>query len=384
MQVTSHALVDETFTNWHTEVSGRWSYRDLYADDHYRNSWASFDCLAWHGGEEALYTGLTLMNNDILHRYDPRSARFTSLNFASIADRFDSKFHRSLEWADDGSLWGATALLHDMNDQHDAGGGKLVRYSPETGELVEVAVPVPHHYIQNIKLDPKRRAIYGFTYPAEHFFRYDIDSGTTRLLSYVGNSVMMCQPHSSVIDSDGGVWGTWGESRAFEDEPAAAPIMLFRYDQDRDEIDYFRHGLPRVGATDRATVDHMTLGRDGQIYVGTAAGALARIDPKSAEVSYLGKPFTGPRLAGLVSANDGYLYLAGNGGFTADGHGTARLARFDPGTSRFEDLGPIHDPARAATAAKVHMMVEGNPGQLFCAENDNVYRSSYLWEVNLG
>lgn len=383
IKVRSYAIRDRKFENWQTEVEGRWTYRDLLADQAYRNDWVSLDCLAWHARDRALYVGLTAMSNDIFYRFDADSGHFESLGFSRVADQFDAKFHRALEVDSDGAVWGATALLHDQDDQSRAAGGKIVRYLPDSGELRVAAVPVPHHYIQSIKLDPVRRVIYGFTYPGEIFFAFDLDSNTTREIAFIGNSLMICQPHGFAIDGSGAVWGTWGETRAFEDHPGPEPIRLFRYDPDTREVEYFRHGLPRIATGDRGNVDHMILGSDGDIWVGTAAGVLARIATRTGDVTYVGKPFPGKRLAGVVEASDGYIYLAGNSGYDDTKDGSSRLARLNPDSRSFEDLGPIRDEEREASAAKVHMMVEGEPGRLYCGEDDNIYRSSYLWRIDI-
>src|SRR2546430_16665753 len=60
--------------------------------------------------------------------------------------------------------------------------------------------------------------------------------------------------------------------------------------------------------------------------------------------------------------------------------GTCRLFVFDPRSKATEDLGPIFDPELDAGAACIHMLVEGEPGILYAGENDNTWRSSYLWD----
>jgi streptogramin lyase len=383
LHVKVHKLKDTTFGNWESEVEGRWKISDLRADEGYCNDWISFDSLAWDGKARQLYLGLTSINTDIFYRFDPVSCKFTSLGFQQVSDKFDVKLHRSIEIDSDGAIYIATALLHDVDEQREARGGKLLRYDPVKGEYKLLAVPVPSNYIQSIVLDRKNRVIYGFTYPSEQMFRYDLSTGKVTHVAYIGNGIMICQPHCAVLDKNNMLWGTWGESRAFEYSPGPVPLRIFRYDPKQDEFTWYQHGFPKVNAGDTGRVDHMMLADDGWIYVGSVSGGLSRLDPETGNVEPLGKPFVGHRLAGLVQASDGRIYGAGNSGYDEHNRGTCRLFVFDPHTRAIDDLGPIFDPDTDSGAACIHMLVEGEPGVLYAGENDNTWRSSYLWECRL-
>lgn len=383
MRAQALVLKDRRFDDWHQRVSGRWSIEDLRADPRYREDWISFDCLAWDQEQRIMFMGLTAINNDIFWTFDPATDAFMSLNFGRIGDRFDAKFHRSLVQDDDGSYVAATAMLHDMDQQRQARGGKLVRYRPDTDVYDLLDVPVPSMYIQSIVLDRERRLVFGFTYPAEYMFVHDLKTGESRTVAYIGNSRMVCQAHCAVFDRRGRLWGTWGENRAFEDEPGRWPIRFFRYDPDADDFEWFSHGPPKAHPGDAGNLDHMLLADDGFIYLGGVAGGLSRLDPDSAEVVFLGKPFAGKRLAGLVQARDGFVYGAGNEGVDREGRGTARMFRYDPSRNTFDDLGAIFDPQRDDGAIKIHMLVEGEDGVLYAAENDHLWRSSYLWRCHV-
>lgn len=383
MMIQALVLKDGRFSDWHEKVSGRWSIEDLRADPRYRDEWISFDCLVWDHERELMYVGLTSINNDIFWSLDPLSGKFSSLDFSRVADRFDAKIHRSLERDHDGTYIAATAMLHDMDQQRAARGGKLVRYVPDRDAYELLDIPVPSQYIQSFVLDRGRNLVYGFTYPAEYMFVHDLETGRSRQVAYLGNSRMVCQAHCAVLDRDGFLWGTWGENRAFEDEPGYWPIRYFRYDPDADNFEWFDHGPPTTGPGDAGNIDHMVLADDGHIYVGGVSGGLSRLDPASGDVELLGKPFPGKRLAGLVQARDGCLYGAGNEGIDLAGRGTARLFRYDLVASSFEDLGPIMDTDRDDAAIKIHMLVEGEDGVLYAAENDHLWRSSYLWRCRV-
>lgn len=381
--VRAHILKNRRFDNWKSEVEGRWKFEDLRADAGYCNDWISFDCLAWDEKTKKLYLGLASINTDIFYVYEPSLARFTSLEFQRISGPFDVKFHRSLEIDDDGSIYAATALLHDVDQQHEAKGGKLIRYDPKTGEYENLGIPVPPFFIQSIVLDRGRRIIYGFTYPAEYFFRYDLSTEECQTLAFIGSGVMMSQPHCASLDGHGRLWGTWGESRAFEYDLSSIPVRIFCYDPDKNKFTWFQHGFPKTDESDPARIDHMFLASDGFIYAGTVAGGFSRLDPETGDVESLGKPFPNERLAGLVQGPDGLIYGAGNQGYGGDGEGESRLFVYNPETRQLEDLGRIYDEKLGVSPANVHMLIAAADGTLYAGENDNIRRSSYLWECKI-
>ncbi|MDX9797793.1 MAG: hypothetical protein RBT05_02945 [Bacteroidales bacterium] len=383
-QVEAHVLKNQYFDNWDSIVSGKWTVEDLRSDVNYCNDWISFDSLAWDEQSKKLYIGLTSINTDIFHVFDPSTKQFHSLDFQRISNKFDAKFHRSLEIDGDGIIYAATALLHDQDQQHQAPGGKLIRYNPKTDLYKVLDIPVPHHYIQSIKLDPQRRLIYGFTYPGEYLFKFDLETQKTKILAYIGNAIMMCQPHSSAIDSQGRLWGTWGETRAFEDSPGPTPIQIFCYDPDKDQFSWFKHGFPRVNQNDFARIDTLLSASDGFIYAGSVAGGFSRLNPQDGSVENLGSPYPGARLAGLAESPEGLIFGAGNSGYGEGNKGEARLFVFDPKSNHLKDLGKIYDPQIDMGAVKIHMLVMTADGTLYAGENDNIYRSSYLWEIKVG
>lgn len=385
MKTLAIPLSTRTFSRRFDDAVRNWTYADLYADREFREDWISFDCLLWHPAQRALFVGLTRMNGDIFYRFDPSgsSGVFTSLDFRRVADRFDAKFHRSLELDTDGSIWAATALLHDVDLQGTAAGGKLIHYDVGSNELMVASIPVPGQYIQGIKLDSERRLIYGFTYPGEFFFRYDIETGFARRIAFIGNGQMICQPHGFVVDGAGDVWGTWGESRAYSEDRSANPIRFFRYDAIGDTIEYLKFGAPVIAPGDDGHVDHMLQLADGSILIGTTLGSLALLDPSTESIRYLGKPFAGPRVAGMTQLADGRVLVAGNCGIDRAGKGTARLALVDVPRRQVEDLGPIWDADRGDGACIIHQLVPAEGNVVYAGENDNPTRAAFLWRIEL-
>jgi hypothetical protein len=107
------------------------------------------------------------------------------------------------------------------------------------------------------------------------------------------------------------------------------------------------------------------------------------LNPETHAIVSLGKPFSGTRLAGLVQARDGNIYGAGNSGLDSAGRGTARIFRYEPSVGVLKDFGRIFDETRDDGAVNIHMLVEGEDGILYAGENDNSYRSSYLWRCKV-
>jgi sugar lactone lactonase YvrE len=376
MKSKAHILKDCRFDNWDSEVFGRWTWHDLRANPDYYHDWASFDGVLWHPTLQQVFCGLTLLDNDIFHVFDPRTGQFRSLNFRSFGDRFDAKFHRSMELDEDGTMFCATALLHDQDVQFEAAGGKLLHYNPFTETYRLLDVPVPHHYIQSITLDRTRRIIYGFTYPGEYFFRYDIESEQSRVLAFTGNGITMGQPHYFVVDEGGTVWATWAETRAFEDVPALN-FRLFTYHPDGDEFTWLPYGLPLAHEDDLGLVDGMLLASDGMIYVGTKVASLVRIDPRTKDVELLGCPGPRSRMSGLEEGPDGRIYMA-CGTFEE-----TSLFAYDPEQDRFTNHGLIYDHELGTGPVRIHDLAITDDLVIYAGENDNVTRSSYLWECAL-
>ena len=141
----------------------------------------------------------------------------------------------------------------------------------------------------------------GFTYPAEYFLSFELGTRTTEILAYTGNSIFFSQPHNAVVDSDGWVWGTYAETRAW-DEPRAGDrsafsnsiptagassgsITGFRCSKTKSSLCRIppNRAAPSLLHETRHQVDYGfcdSMAYDGEryIYAGTVAGVLCRID----------------------------------------------------------------------------------------------------------
>jgi sugar lactone lactonase YvrE len=376
MNVTAHKLKDGQFPNWREMVERE--YDDWRADPHLTESWISFDCLAFDSKRNAVFCGVSSLKSDIFYRFDRAAGRFTQIDTHALpGSQYDAKFHRSLEWDDDGTLWAATALFHDVHHYHAAPGGKIIHYDPQSGRLELVATPVEHVYIQALALDRKRRILYATAFTPELLIRYDIPTGRVRTLTPLGPGYDLTQPEKLCLDADGNVWCTWRITRAWaNDTYGPAPIRLLKYDPEADRLTYFQHGIPKMHEADIGKIESFIDGRDGYVYIGSAAGALYRLDPRTAAVTFVAKPACGTRITSFAFGPDDLLYFA-------SGKPAPHLFRFNPRSDRITDLGLIRDERLGVTCLQVHDLVVADDGAVFCGENDVPERSSFLWECRI-
>jgi len=401
MKVTAHILRDVKLEGWRERIAGRWSYRELRADPDWFHGWISFDAVTFNPDDGKIYCGLNSMDGDLLHRFDPGSGRFESLGAKRWTDAYDVKIHRTLlRNPDDGCLYFGTSLLHDMDQQRQAAGGKLVRFDPATGAYDLLGVPAPRLYLQSIAADWRRGLIYSFTYPAEGVYRTDLAGRGAALVAWIGNATLFAQPHNAVVDRHGWLWGTMAETRAWDESTGAQPVRLFKYHPDRDELVCFDHGLPRwedeeqllpspagAGAVTGALAetrhrqdfgfcDAMAYDGGRYLYAGTVAGVLARVDTETGAVEKIANAIATGRFPALA-LRDGVLY--GAGGM----HGRTQLVRWNTKGGPLELFTELEDAATGQRPARIHDLAVDDRGRVFLGENDNHERSSYLWSVEL-
>ena len=328
----------------------------------------AFVSLLHHPQEQRLYCGLTAADTNILTKFNPATKQFEELDYTAVSEPFEVKVHRSLELASDGTVYGATSCLYSLDKRTQAPGGSLFRVRPGQSVPEKIANPVRHDYIQTITLDEERKLIYGLTYPVFKFFVYHLDTGEVEDHDYVGSIT-----HISAIDDSGCFWSTWDSVNHF----------LFKYDPGTRQITFFRHGLPNARQESNmmypgaGPVDCMINGGDGYIYIGTTGGSLCRLDPETAEVTYLGKPAPTTRLPGLILWHDSLLL-----GCCGDNEGSCVFA-YDRETNAFHYLGPIRDSETGLLLFRVHDLRLVSQDLAYVAETDVPTRSGYLWECEL-
>ena len=386
--IRAHRLRDYRLEGWKERIAGRWSYRQLAADPAWRDGWISFDAVSWSDPERLVYCGLNSIDGDLLYTFDPATERFDCLNSRAWTDAFDVKIHRTLlNNPRDGCHYLATSLLHDVEDQREAPGGKLVRYDPASRAATVLAVPMPRLYIQSIAADWDRGLVYGFTYPAEAVFKFDLAAGATEVLAWIGNAIMFAQPHNGVVDRDGWLWGTYAETRAWDETTGQCPIRLFKYHPEGDRFVWFEHGLSRAESggqllaetrhrQDYGFCDSMAYDGGDYIYAGTVAGALCRISIATGAVEKIADVMAAGRFPALA-LRDGILY--GGGGM----NGRTELVRFDTRSGTIDRYSELVEPESGETPARIHEIAVAADHALYLGENDNHQRSSYLWSVRL-
>lgn len=402
ISVRAHILRDYRLAGWHEKIVGRWHYRDLVADESWRKGWISFDSISFNPDDGCAYCGLNSIDGDLLYRFNPDTGRFDCLNTQRWTDAFDVKIHRTLLYnGQDRCFYFATSMLHDVDQQRQAAGGKIVRYDPAADRYDILGVPVPMLYVQSIAADFARGKIYGFTYPAEAVFEFDLSARRSKILAYTGNAMFFSQPHNPVVDRGGWLWGTYAETRAWDEKLSEVPIRLFKYHPDGGRFVWFDHGLPRRNDSDQLLedppvstdaesalaetrhrddlgfCDSMIYDGSRYIYAGTVAGVLCRIDTTTDRVEKLANVMATGRFPALAVAADGTLYGAGG----MKGH--TQVIRYRPGEKRIESFSELVDPTIDDRPARIHEMAVDEGHRLYLAENDNHLRSSYLWTVVL-
>lgn len=373
----AYKITDQRFDNWEEDVEGKWIYDDFIQHNDYKHGWISLTSLLNDEQHKSIYVGIGAFDTNLLYTFDRETKTFTDLQYKAVADPYDAKFHCSLEMDTNGDVYGALAQFHDVDKQFIAKGGRIVKYSPSTRTYEFLGIPVEGAYIQSIALDRKRRMIYGFTLSPEYLFQHNLATGKSEIVMNIGNSFELCQSHNPVIDDEGNVWGTYGITRAFLYDMGIDSIRLFKYNPDDGQVQFFKHGLPRIGGKDKGKVDRAINIGDGYLYFGGVSGSFSRLNPANGEVKSYGKPCPNMRLAGLCYGKDGYIYGAGGD------HYYVTVFRFDPVSERIETLGRIFDETIGEAPVRIHTMTITDDGVLYCGENDNNYRSSYLWEVQI-
>jgi len=342
------------------------SFKVVRTEPAVRDRWISFTSVEWNAPERSLYVGLTAFDTDILWRFAPDSASFTSLDFKkSTNDPQMIKIHRGLTPDHAGGYYFGTAGLLDLDERNDAQGGALYHY--EHGQYTQLGIPVPHDYIQNIDVDLQRNRVYGVTYPVLSFFDYDLATRQTVFSFFTGSHF-----HESALDDNGFVWGTWSTRRGH---------CLFRYHPDAGQPEFYAEPIPNLDPDHAFTfpmngpIDSFLNGGDGFLYFGTTLGELYRLDPQSGKHALLGRPAQGIRLSGLSVGPDGML-LGSYGAYNETG-----LFLYDRPSGEFINLGSVRDAD--ASCFMIHDIAWDGGVRVFAAETDNTERSGYLWEVLL-
>lgn len=291
MEVKALKLRDVDYGDqWDHEIEDHWEYNDFRADAAWREGWISMDSVYHNADDDRIYLGITSFDADIFRAYDRAGGEFVDLGYGRIADPFDAKFHRSLvRWENDGCLYGAIALLHDIDKYWEAPGGAIVKYDPSSGELRKIGIPMPHMYIQSICLDQERGVIYGMTFTPERMFRFNLADGRSDDLGPISSGMEMAQGENLELDDDGCVWCGWSVTRAWQNFAGVDRNRLCKFDPETDRIEYFDAGLPKPDGTyGYERVEGIFNLGEGRMFASGANGSIYRIDTETGMGTYLG------------------------------------------------------------------------------------------------
>ena len=329
MKIRSLKLKDRDFAQeWPEIIEDHWNYNDFLKDERWRKDWISFDGVVYHAPTDRIYCGITSFNADIFEAYDRQTKQFVPLDFASVGNAYDAKFHRSMELTQDGNtLYTATALLHDVDRYWEAPGGGIFRHDMTQGKTTKLGIPLPHVYIQSIALDEKRGVIYSMHFTPERLSRFDLATGETTDLGPIGSGLSMAQGENIVLDDDGCAWCGWNATRAWQNQPGGESNRLCKYDPEQERMVFYPHGLPRAdGNYGTAKVEGLFNLGTGCLYASGDNGSLYRVETSTGKATYLGTPISDrrSRLTSLVMAPDGHAY-----GITGR-DGQCQLLRFHP------------------------------------------------------
>jgi len=379
MKIKAHKLLDENFGDrWSQEVEDKWEYQDFLDDPAFREGWISFDCAYYNPDDHRIYLGITCFNSDrIFKAFDLTTNEFVDLGYSKIAHPQDAKFHRALnKWEKDNCLYAAVALLHDINLYWDAPGGAIVKYDPKTGDIRKIATPLPHHYHQSTCIDQERGVLYGQTFTPERMIKFDLNTYESEDLGPISSGMDMAQGENIELDDEGCVWCGWTVTRAWQPGSGPDRYRLCKYDPNQNRIIYYDGGLEKVdGSYGYEKVDGIFNLGAGRMFCSGANGSIYRLDTTTGMGTYLFTPIKDrrSRLSSLRLGYDGYAYgIVGR-------DGDCEILRFDPENETYELLGKLTDGVDHAF--QVHDVAITPDGTLFACENDNPFRSSYLWEI---
>ena len=314
-----------------------------------------------------VWCGFTSFVGDLLWTFDPETKQFASRGFTAIREKEEIKIHRGLQVGPDGNLYFGTAGLVTTRQRHEAPGGRLFRYDPGKDDYEFLGRPLEHDYIQNIDVDYQRGIIYGATYPLGRFFAWDIDERKLLTQAYIAH-----WPHQVCVDDDGQCWAAYAHG-----EGPKSMSYLLKYSPATRKLTWTDVQLPGESQRQSTSIDSFVNGGDGFLYVGTASGALMRIDPRKPRVDVVIKPAASNGFGALAPPVRGKIYgIAGI-------YTTTEVFSYDLKTGDMVFYGPAYDAKRKTTICRPHELVMGPNRCLYCPETDNFERQCYFWEIKL-
>jgi len=210
-------------------------------------------------------------------------------------------------------------------------GGRILRYSPETGATELIGKLPEYLYTQSMIVDAQRNRAFGHTIPNNHFFYVDIAARTVRDFGRISDYAH----HNLVVAPNGVCYGAWLDR-------ATGALKLLKFDPDTQRLHYLDTvilGDPGPKVAGNQGIDEWIVTRGGEIYVGTVAGAfLFRFDCETERFGLVAQLAEGGRVTSMDEDEDGVIWIGA-------GYPHMRLVRFDPGEpppGRITDLGAVN------------------------------------------
>jgi hypothetical protein len=381
--IKTYKLKDVDFGNgWTDYVENRWEYKQFIDNKDWREGWISFDCCYYHKDSKSLFLGVTSFDGDIFYEFDVETKEFVNMGFKKIGNPYDAKFHRSLCYhPQTETLYAAVALLHCTDRYKEAPGGAVVAASVDGKRLEKLSVPIPHVYIQACDIDIANNKLYLQFFTPEYIGEFDLCTREFRLLGLAGSGIGgMAQGQNILVDKEGNLWGAWCLTRAWQDKPGKDVNRIFIKKAHEPEITWLNIGLPYSdGEYGYNKADaFFELGDDHHIYVSDVKGSLYRISKETYQVDFLFNPvpYGKGRFSAMIKAANGDVYAAV--GKDED----CQIIKVNLCEGTYEKVCSLQDQ-NGIVCRQIHHMTEGPHGILYCCENDNPKRSSYLWEIDL-
>ena len=307
-----------------------------------------------------------------------------------------SKVHTQICEGSDGKIYFATHLsawfnFAKISEPEGLPGGRWVEYDPKTDRVTDLGIGLPRNGIITMTMDPKRKRLYGLTYPMGHFIYYDIASKVTVDMGVVQNWASVSRV--LVTDDLGRVYGFYNDGR------------IWRYDPDSDRVYNLQTQMPlRTPGVpifrSFYETEHGMMGvarsKEGRKWYGleTESSYLFEYDPDSGKEGkatlltqlapdrYVGKrnvPYA--MLAFCKDAGDVFYHAANTqlddepqGIYWGEGYGSA-MVTYDLKTGRREDRGVI--------VAEDNRLVM-TPTAATCGPDGTVYFMAFVNERGAG
>jgi len=187
------------------------------------------------GYDGNIYVGTAFYGSSAhLVRFNPRTLKWEDLIDAHKITRetgkgldSQSKFHAKILVDADGVIWAATKQGNEnfierpefAENPSGYPGGHLFSFNPKTGIVTDHGILIKQQGIMGGSIDRKRKKIYFWSDPKQHFLVYDIETGSVRDLGQTGG-----YPRYTAIDKRGRVFGT------------GRPGIVWMYDPETDRL----------------------------------------------------------------------------------------------------------------------------------------------------